>query len=78
MLSVALYIEDGNLLTSAGTAAGLDCCLHLLRTKIGAELANRVARRLVSSPHRQGGQAQFIEQPVPLRIEGDRLSEALD
>lgn len=74
----ALYIEDGNLLTSAGTAAGLDCCLHLLRTKIGAELANRVARRLVTSPHRQGGQAQFIEQPVPLRIEGDRLSEALN
>src|SRR3569623_721625 len=74
----ALYVEDGNLLTSAGTAAGLDCCLHLLRTQIGAELANRVARRLVVSPHRQGGQAQFIEQPVPVRIRGDRLSEALD
>ena len=73
-----LYVEDGDLLTSAGTAAGLDCCLHLLRTQIGAALANRVARRLVVSPHRQGGQAQFIEQPVPARVDGDRLSEALD
>ncbi len=73
-----LYVEDGDLLTSAGTAAALDCCLHLLRAQIGAELANRVARRLVISPHRQGGQAQFIEQPVPARVDDDRLSEALD
>lgn len=73
-----LYVEDGALLTSAGTAAGLDCCLHLLRSRIGAELANRLARRLVISPHRQGGQAQFIEQPVPDKVDGDRLSETLD
>jgi transcriptional regulator GlxA family with amidase domain len=73
-----LYVEDGNLLTSAGTVAGLDCCLHLLRARIGTELANRVARRLVISPHRQGGQAQFIEQPVSSRIDGDHLSQALD
>lgn len=73
----ALYVEDGQLLTSAGTAASLDCCLHLLRKQIGAELANRVARRLVVSPHRQGGQAQFIEQPVPATVTGDRLSDAL-
>lgn len=72
-----LYVEDGKLLTSAGTAAGLDCCLHLLRKQIGAELANRVARRLVVSPHRQGGQAQFIEQPMPARMDGDRLGDAL-
>jgi transcriptional regulator GlxA family with amidase domain len=73
-----LYVEDGNVLTSAGTVASLDCCLHLLRDRIGADLANHVARRLVVSPHRQGGQAQFIEQPVPARADGDRMSEALD
>ncbi|WP_193394084.1 GlxA family transcriptional regulator, partial [Aquitalea pelogenes] len=61
-----LYVEDGPLLTSAGTAAGLDCCLHLLRQRYGAELANGVARRLVVPPHRQGGQAQFIAQPLPV------------
>ncbi|WP_375738889.1 GlxA family transcriptional regulator [Pseudomonas boanensis] len=73
-----LYLEDGNLLTSAGTAAGLDCCLHLLRQDCGAEVANSVARRLVVPPHRQGGQAQFIEQPLPLRARDDRLSALLD
>jgi transcriptional regulator GlxA family with amidase domain len=72
-----LYVEDSGVLTSAGTAAGLDCCLHLLRTWIGAELANRVARRLVVSPHRQGGQAQFIEQPLSADPDEDRLSETL-
>lgn len=74
----ALYVEDGELLTSAGTAAALDCCLHLLRRWIGAELANRVARRLVISPHRQGRQSQFIEQPVPANAGRDRLSATLD
>ncbi len=73
-----LYIDDGDLLTSAGTAAGLDCCLHLLRQRCGAQVANRVARRLVVAPHRQGGQAQFIEQPLPASAQGDRLGELLD
>ncbi|GAB3401839.1 helix-turn-helix domain-containing protein [Massilia agilis] len=73
-----LYVEDGNLVTSAGTAASLDCCLHLLRAQVGPELANRVARRLVVSPHRQGGQAQFIEQPLPRAARGDRLGEAME
>jgi transcriptional regulator GlxA family with amidase domain len=73
-----LYVEDGDVLTSAGTAASLDCCLHLLRASIGAELANRVARRLVVSPHRQGGQAQFIEQPMPKAQRGDRLGMAME
>lgn len=73
-----LYVSDGNLLTSAGTAAGLDCCLYLLRTLCGAEAANSVARRLVVPPHRQGGQAQFIEQPVPATPRDSRLSELLD
>ncbi|WP_244106047.1 helix-turn-helix domain-containing protein [Paraburkholderia phenazinium] len=73
-----LYIDDGDVLTSAGTAAGLDCCLHVLRGLCGAQAANYVARRLVVSPHRQGGQAQYIEQPVPPNLRGDRLSGLLE
>lgn len=73
-----LYVDDGNVLTSAGTAAGLDCCLHVLRKMCGAQAANYVARRLVVSPHRQGGQAQYIQQPVPPNVRGDRLSGLLD
>jgi len=76
--SDALYLDDGRLLTSAGTAAALDCCLHLLRQDWGAEVANRVARQLVVAPHRQGGQAQFIEQPLAANPGGDRLAELLD
>lgn len=59
-----LYIDDGDVLTSAGSAAGLDLALHLVRQDFGAEVANAVARRLVIHPHRDGGQAQFIEAPV--------------
>ncbi|BEP45140.1 MULTISPECIES: GlxA family transcriptional regulator [Variovorax] len=73
-----LYVEDGNVLTSAGTAAGIDCCLHLLRVRYGAETANRAARRMVVAPHRQGGQAQYIEQPVPATAERDRLAPLLE
>jgi transcriptional regulator GlxA family with amidase domain len=73
-----LYVDDGNVLTSAGTAAGLDCCLHVLRKMCGAEVANFVARRLVVSPHRQGGQAQYIQQPLPPDVREDRLSGLLD
>jgi transcriptional regulator GlxA family with amidase domain len=73
-----LYVDDGDVLTSAGTAAAIDCCLHILRTQLGAEIANRVARRLVVPPHRQGGQAQYVEQPIALRAGGDRLSKTLD
>jgi transcriptional regulator GlxA family with amidase domain len=72
-----LYVDDGGVLTSAGTAAALDCCLHLLRLHCGAEITNRVARYLVVPPHRQGGQAQYIEQPLPASANGDRLSEIL-
>ena len=72
-----LYVEDGELITSAGTAAALDCCLHLLRRRCGAELASRVGRRLVVAPHRQGGQAQYIEQPVPASAQDERLSGVL-
>ncbi|NVM90045.1 transcriptional regulator GlxA family with amidase domain [Variovorax sp. SG517] len=73
-----LYVDDGSVLTSAGTAAGIDCCLHLLRVRHGAETANRAARRMVVAPHRQGGQAQYIEQPVPAAAERDRLAPLLE
>ncbi len=73
-----LYIDEGDVLTSAGTAAGIDCCLHMLRQQYGAEAANSVARRLVVPPHRQGGQAQFIEQALPTTAHGSRLAELLD
>jgi len=72
-----LYVEDGPVLTSAGTAAGIDCCLHLLRQQHGAEAANRAARRMVVAPHRQGGQAQYIQQPVAPTARGDRLAPLL-
>src|SRR5215470_1742484 len=59
-----LYVDEGNILTSAGSAAGIDLCLHIVRRDFGSRVANQVARRLVISPHREGGQAQFIERPV--------------
>ncbi|MER5949417.1 helix-turn-helix domain-containing protein [Streptomyces sp. NPDC001904] len=60
-----LFIDDGDILTSAGVAAGIDLCLHLVRRDHGAAVANDVARRTVVPPHRDGGQAQYIERPVP-------------
>lgn len=65
-----LYIDDGTILTSAGKAAGIDLCLHIVRTDHGTAVANALARRLVVPPHRPGGQAQFIAPPVP--ASGDR------
>jgi transcriptional regulator GlxA family with amidase domain len=59
-----LYVDDGQILTSAGTAAGMDLCLHLVRRDHGAEVANGVARMVVMPPHREGGQAQYIDQPI--------------
>lgn len=61
-----LYVQDGTLVTSAGTAAGIDACLHLVRTELGAAAATRIARRMVVPPHRDGGQRQFIDRPVPV------------
>lgn len=72
-----LYVDEGRVITSAGIAASLDCCLHLLRRWCGAEVANRVARRLVLAPHRRGGQAQFIEQPLPPPGADARLQDLL-
>ncbi|MEU3611863.1 helix-turn-helix domain-containing protein [Streptomyces sp. NPDC006872] len=60
-----LFVDDGRVLTSAGAASGVDVCLHLVRKDHGHELANKVARRCVVPPYRDGGQAQYIEQPVP-------------
>ncbi|WP_295685828.1 helix-turn-helix domain-containing protein [uncultured Nevskia sp.] len=73
-----LYLDDGLITTTAGTAAGLDCCLHLLRGLCGSEIANKVARRLVVPPHRQGGQAQFIEQPLPTTGADTRLDALIN
>jgi transcriptional regulator GlxA family with amidase domain len=60
-----LYVDDGDVLTSAGVAAGIDLCLHMLRRDHGSAVANAVARRTVVPPHREGGQAQYIRRPVP-------------
>ena len=65
------------MLTSAGSAAGIDLCLHLVRKDFGARVANRVARRLIAQPHREGGQSQFIDRPLPEGRDG-RVAELLD
>lgn len=72
-----LYVDAGDVLTSAGSAASIDLCLHVLRRLHGAETANAVARRMVVPPHRSGGQAQYIESPVPTASEDDRLAATL-
>jgi AraC family transcriptional regulator, transcriptional activator FtrA len=72
-----LYVDGGDVLTSAGSAAGLDLCLHLVRADHGAAVANAVARRLVIPPHRDGGQAQFIEAPVPPGGEDDGVARSM-
>lgn len=73
-----LYLDEGSVVTSGGVAAGLDCCLHILRQIVGAEAANKVARRLLIAPHRDGGQAQFIERPLPISGSDNRLSQLLE
>jgi len=73
-----LYVDDGDIMTSAGTAAGIDLCLHVVRLDHGAEVANAVARRMVVPPHRDGGQAQFVEAPVPACAGDDPLAATLE
>lgn len=76
-----LYVDEGRVLTSAGTAAGIDLCLHIVRSDYGTAVANAVARRLVTPPHRPGGQAQFISTPVPHSDQGglaDLLAWAIE
>ncbi|MBY8876709.1 GlxA family transcriptional regulator [Actinacidiphila acidipaludis] len=60
-----LYVDDGDVLTSAGVAAGIDLCLHIVRRDFGTAVANNVARRTVVPPHREGGQAQYVRRPLP-------------
>lgn len=72
-----LYIDDGDVLTAGGAAAGLDLGLHLIRTTIGAETANRLARALIVPPHRPGGQAQYIESPMPELDTADPVAETM-
>jgi AraC family transcriptional regulator, transcriptional activator FtrA len=62
-----LYVDEGQVLSSAGSAAGIDLCLHLVRRDFGAEVGNQVARRLVMAPHRDGGQAQYVRETLPRR-----------
>ncbi|GKX57020.1 AraC family transcriptional regulator [Leminorella grimontii] len=73
----ALYVNDDGLITSAGTAAGLDCCLYIVRERYGSAIANRIARRMVVPPHREGGQAQFIDRPLPLSTKDVRINTLL-
>ena len=61
-----LFVDDGNLITSAGTAAGIDACLHLVRRELGSAVTNVIARRMVVPPQRDGGQRQYIDQPIPV------------
>jgi transcriptional regulator GlxA family with amidase domain len=72
-----LFVDDGNLITSAGTAAGIDACLHVVRRELGSAAVNVIARRMVVPPQRDGGQRQFVEQPVPV-CRSDGLAPVLD
>lgn len=73
-----LYIDHGDVLTSAGTASALDACLHVVRTRLGAAAANQVARNLVVAPHRDGGQAQYIHRPLPVRTSDDPVARVVE
>ena len=72
-----LYVEDGTILTSAGTAAGIDACLHLVRRELGSEVAATIARRMVVPPQRECGQRQYVESPVP-HVGADTLQPVLE
>ena len=72
-----LFVDDGDVITSAGTAAGIDACLHVVRRELGSAMANVVARRMVVPPQREGGQRQFVDLPVP-QCSSDGLSKVLE
>jgi transcriptional regulator GlxA family with amidase domain len=72
-----LYVDEGRLVTGAGAAAGIDVCLYLLRREFGSTVANAVARDMVVPPHRAGGQAQYVENPIPEDCDDERLSGVL-
>ncbi|WP_067675248.1 helix-turn-helix domain-containing protein [Nocardia miyunensis] len=71
-----LFVDEGSVITSAGTAAGIDACLHLVRRELGSGVANKIARRMVVPPQRDGGQRQFIERPVP-DCDSDSLGDTM-
>jgi AraC family transcriptional activator FtrA len=73
----SLYVQDGTLITSAGTAAGIDACLHLVRREHGSAVATKLARRMVVPPHRDGGQAQYVEAPIPRTPDAPTLEPLL-
>lgn len=72
----SLFVEDGPVITSAGTAAGIDASLHLVRRELGAAVASRIARRMVVPPQRDGGQLQFVDNPIPCTA--DSLAPVLE
>jgi transcriptional regulator GlxA family with amidase domain len=72
-----LYVDDGDVLTAGGGAAGMDLGLHLLRTLYGAQVASRLARSMVVPPHRSGGQAQYVQTPLPVLDETDPVGETI-
>lgn len=72
-----LFIDDGDIITSAGTAASIDACLHMVRSRLGSAVANHVARAVVAAPFRDGGQAQYVERPVPVAVAGDPLARTV-
>jgi len=73
-----LYVEDDRIITSAGTAAALDCCLYVIRQRFGARVANHIARRMVTPPYREGGQVQYIARRVPHNTTDSRINTLLD
>lgn len=73
-----LYVDEGDLLTSAGVAASIDLCLYVVRCDFGADVATALARHLVVAPHREGGQAQYIDTPIPKRPDDDPMAGTLD
>lgn len=72
-----LYIDHGDVITSAGTASSLDACLHVVRVHLGATAAAEIARHIVVAPHREGDQAQYIQQPVPEQDDGDEIGQVI-
>jgi len=72
-----LYVDDGDILTGAGSAASIDLCLHVVRKDFGSEVATRLARQLVVPPQRDGDQAQYIETPLPAADDSDLFAETM-
>lgn len=76
--AAALYVDHGDVITSAGTASAIDACLHIVRTRLGSAFATAVSRRLVVAPHRDGGQAQYVARPVADQGEVGHLTATLE